>query len=98
MLKKLARDLYASESSIRRDLTGWKSKNLLKRIHGGAILDENALSAIKSVSDRELEKKHEKMQIASKQLLTYRMGIDFPGCVDSAYNIIPYLAERKNIM
>ena len=34
----LAKRLYASEPSIRRDLIRLESRSLLKRIHGGAIL------------------------------------------------------------
>lgn len=99
-VKKLARDLYASESSIRRDLNRLEKQNLLKRIHGGAILDENALSAIKiPFLIRELEKSDEKVQIASKAASYIQDGnVIFLDASTSAYNIIPYLAERKNII
>jgi len=37
----LVQDLYASESTIRRDLAQLENLGLLKRIHGGAILPES---------------------------------------------------------
>ena len=38
----LARDLYVSEATIRRDLAEMKSMGLIERSHGGALLPENA--------------------------------------------------------
>ena len=36
-VKDLAKSIYASEPSIRRDLLSLERQNLVKRIHGGAI-------------------------------------------------------------
>lgn len=38
----LARELYVSEATIRRDLAEMKSMGLIERSHGGALLPENA--------------------------------------------------------
>lgn len=38
----LAKDLYVSEATIRRDLAEMKSMGLVERSHGGALLPENA--------------------------------------------------------
>ena len=66
-VKNLAQRLYASEPSIRRDLSSLETQRLLKRTHGGAVLDENALSEIKiPFLIRELEKSDEKVKIARK--------------------------------
>ena len=66
-VKDLARRLYASEPSIRRDLCSLEKQKLLRRTHGGAVLDENALSEIKvPFLIRELEKSDEKITIARK--------------------------------
>ena len=43
-VKDLAHRLYASEPSIRRDLCSLEKQKLLRRTHGGAVLDESALS------------------------------------------------------
>ena len=39
---ELAKDLYVSEATIRRDLAEMKSMGLVERSHGGALLPENA--------------------------------------------------------
>ncbi len=41
-VSRLARDLYVSEATIRRDLAEMKSMGLIERSHGGALLPENA--------------------------------------------------------
>ncbi len=41
-VKKLARELFVSEATIRRDLAEMKSMGLVERSHGGALLPENA--------------------------------------------------------
>ena len=38
----LAKELYVSEATIRRDLSEMKSMGLIERSHGGALLPENA--------------------------------------------------------
>ena len=38
----LAKDLYVSEATIRRDLAEMQSMGLIERSHGGALLPENA--------------------------------------------------------
>ncbi len=41
-VSKLAKELYVSEATIRRDLAEMKSMGLVERSHGGALLPENA--------------------------------------------------------
>lgn len=99
-VKDLAKRLYASEPSIRRDLSGLEKQNLLKRTHGGAILDENAVSDIKiPFLIRELEKTDEKIKIARKaaELITDGSVI-FLDASTSAYNMVPFLAEKMKIV
>ena len=43
-VKDLAQRLYSSEPSIRRDLCSLEKQGLLKRTHGGAVLNENLQS------------------------------------------------------
>ena len=63
-VKNLAQRLYSSEPSIRRDLCSLEKQGLLKRTHGGAVLNENALNEIKiPFLIRELEKSDEKIKI-----------------------------------
>ena len=42
VVSDLAKDLYVSEATIRRDLAEMKSMGLIERSHGGALLPENA--------------------------------------------------------
>ena len=64
-VKDLAQRLYSSEPSIRRDLCSLEKQRLLRRTHGGAVLNENALNEIKiPFLIRELEKSDEKIKIA----------------------------------
>ena len=41
---QLSKALFISEPSVRRDLQSLEAQNLIKRIHGGAVLEENALA------------------------------------------------------
>ncbi len=41
-VKKLAKELFVSEATIRRDLAEMKTMGLVERSHGGALLPENA--------------------------------------------------------
>ena len=43
-VKDLSTRLFTSEPSIRRDLVSLERQHLLKRIYGGAILDDNDVS------------------------------------------------------
>ena len=45
-VKRLSETLYASEPSIRRDLASLESQGLIRRIHGGAVLNEEYASMI----------------------------------------------------
>ena len=42
VVSELAKDLFVSEATIRRDLAEMKSMGLIERSHGGALLPENA--------------------------------------------------------
>ena len=64
-VKDLAKQLYASEPSIRRDLASLEKQHLIKRVYGGAVLEENGISMIKiPFTIRELEQSREKVLIA----------------------------------
>lgn len=64
-VKDLCKKLYASESSIRRDLTSLESKGLIKRSYGGAELITN-FSNIISFSKRSHHNIEAKKSIAKK--------------------------------
>ena len=99
-VKDLAQRLYSSEPSIRRDLCSLEKQKLLRRTHGGAVLDENALSEIKiPFLIRELEKSDEKIKIARKAAdLIPDNSVIFLDASTSAYVMIPFLSEKSNLI
>ena len=98
-VKELAKKLYISEPSIRRDLLSLEKQNLIKRIHGGAVIEENGISATKiPFVIRELEQSDAKIFMAQKAASLVKDGdVIFLDSSSSAYNIIPYLALKNNI-
>ena len=98
-VSELAEKLFASESSIRRDLARLEKQQLLKRIHGGAVIEENSISALKiPFVVREMEQLDEKTLIA-KAAIEYVNDYDviFLDASSSAYTLIPYLATKNHL-
>lgn len=98
-VKQLASHLFISEPSVRRDLARLEKQHLIKRIHGGAMIEENALSKNKiPFSIRELEQSSAKVMIAKKAIeLIHDNDVIFLDASTSAFNIIQFLPARKNI-
>lgn len=98
-VKEIARELYVSEPSIRRDFVSLEKQNLIKRTHGGAMIDETALSKNKiPFVIRELEESSAKLVIAQKAAeLVCDNNIIFIDASTSAYSLIPFLAVKNNI-
>ena len=99
-VKDLAHRLYASEPSIRRDLCSLEKQKLVRRTHGGAVLDESALSdTMIPFLIRELEKSDEKIVIARKAAsLVPDESVVFLDASTSAYRMIPFLSEKRNLL
>lgn len=98
-VKELAKKLYISEPSIRRDLTELEKEKLVRRVHGGAILEEHSESFIKiPFLLRELEDHDAKNIIAQKAAdLVHDGDVIMMDASSSAYAVIPYLAQKSNI-
>lgn len=98
-VKQLARKLFISEPSVRRDLASLERQNLIKRIHGGAVLDDSALSKNKiPFLIREYEQSDAKMRIAQKAIdLISDNDVIFMDASTSCYYIIPFLASKRNL-
>lgn len=98
-VKELARELYISEPSVRRDLMSLENQNLIKRIHGGAVLEESALSKTRiPFIVRELEESGGKLLIAKQAAELVKDGnVIFLDASTSAYNVIDFLADKKGI-
>lgn len=98
-VKVLAKALFISEPSVRRDLQSLEKQHLIKRLHGGAMLEESAVSKNKiPFLIREYEQSSAKAQIARRAIELISDGdVVFMDASTSCYYMIPYLASKKGI-
>lgn len=98
-VKELSSALYISEPSIRRDLISLEKQNLIKRTHGGAVLEETAVSKNKiPFIIREYEQSGAKTIIAQKASEYVKDNdIVFLDASTSAFHVIPFLISKTNI-
>lgn len=98
-VKDLAGRLYSSEPSIRRDLASLQRQNLIRRVHGGAVLEENNTSSMKiPYLIREMESSSEKNILARYAANLVKDGDTiFMDASSSVCRIIPYLTDKKQI-
>ena len=98
-VKELANILYISEPSVRRDLASLEKQNLIKRVHGGAVIEETAVSKNKiPFLIREYEQSSAKLIIAQKAVeLVKDNDVIFLDASTSAFRLIPFLASKSNI-
>ncbi len=94
---KLAREVHASEATIRRDLTALEKMGYLRRTFGGAILTEMSKREIPYIM-REQEHITEKDMAAQRAAEYISDGATiFMDASSTVYRLIPYLAKRKDI-
>lgn len=98
-VKDLAKKLYASEPSIRRDLSSLQKQNLIRRTHGGAVIEENAVSYSKiPYMLRELEASSAKDIIAKQAANLVKNGDTiFLDASSSACRLIQHLTDKSQI-
>ena len=98
-VKELAAELYASEPSIRRDLLRLEKQNLVRRVHGGAILEEHSESLTKiPYVIREIEDRDAKSIIAAKAAALVQDGdVIMLDASSTACAMIPYLSGKSNL-
>ena len=98
-VKGLAERLYISEPSIRRDLAELEKEKLLRRVHGGAVIEEHSDSFVKiPFIIREFEFYDAKNIIAQKAADMVKDGdVIMMDASSSAYAMIPFLAKKTNI-
>lgn len=98
-VKELSHTLYISEPSVRRDLADLEKQNLIKRIHGGAVLEETLISKNKiPFIIREYEQSSAKTIIAQKAADYVKDNdIVFLDASTSAFRVIPFLLSKDNI-
>ena len=98
-VRQLAKALFISEPSVRRDLQNLEKQNLIKRTHGGAMLEESALSKNKiPFLLREYEQSSAKSIIAEKAIdLICDNDVIFLDASTSCYYLIPFLVTKRNL-
>ncbi len=96
---ELSNLLFASESSIRRDLISLERQQLLRRTHGGAMIEENSISTLKiPFVIRELEQTDAKLEIAKQAIhLISDYDVIFLDASSSAYALVPFLATKNHL-
>ena len=98
-VKELSHTLYISEPSVRRDLADLEKQSLIKRIHGGAVLEETLISKNKiPFIIREYEQSSAKTIIAQKAAEYIKDNdIVFLDASTRAFRVIPFLISNANI-
>lgn len=98
-VKDLSERIYASEPSIRRDLADLERKGFLRRIHGGAMIEESNNSEVKiPFILRELEQSDAKVVIAKKAAeLIHDGNVIMLDASTSAYNLVPFLSRFSDL-
>jgi len=95
-VSQLAKELFASEMSIRRDLEYLEKEGMLSRCHGGAVPIGNQLHyPIKYRMNIHAKEKRE-LALRAKEHLENHMVVFFNSSSTGAY-LIPYLKEYQNI-
>ncbi len=96
-VEELAKTLYISASSVRRDLTALERKKLIKRVYGGAVLIEsvNSNTPFETRVARNVEKKKRAAQNAS-HLLSDSMSVMLDGS-STTMHMLKHLTEYRNI-
>ena len=98
-VQQLATKLFISEPSVRRDLASLEKQNLIKRIHGGAVIGETSFSKNQiPFLIREYEQSSAKIQIAQKAIeIVNDNDVIFLDASTSCYYLIPFLATKRNL-
>ena len=98
--QELVKMFGASESTIRRDITTLANDNRVIRVHGGAMSVVSGGGMEDSeVSARRIQNSDEKIKIARIAAeLVEDESVIFLDASTSAYFMIPFLAEKRNLI
>ncbi|MBE6582889.1 MAG: DeoR/GlpR transcriptional regulator [Ruminococcaceae bacterium] len=96
-VRQLCSALFASESSIRRDLKSLEEKGLIKRSYGGASL-RNSLSNIVTFNHRTRQNVNQKLDIAKKAAALIKDGdIVFLDQSSTAFYLATELMNKSSL-
>ncbi|PXW93079.1 DeoR family transcriptional regulator [Streptohalobacillus salinus] len=94
-IQELVNLMDASESTIRRDLSELEKKDLLKRVHGGAmrINDTHAEPSYQEKVGQQTREKQKIAQVAADQLNDF--DVIYLDAGTTTHAMIPYLKDRN---
>ncbi|CDQ41038.1 MULTISPECIES: DeoR/GlpR family DNA-binding transcription regulator [Virgibacillus] len=97
-IKDIIELTYASESTIRRDLTELEAQDKLVRIHGGATLPKRKLQEF-SIKEKSTKNLHEKVQIAQYAVSLLNKGdCIFLDAGTTTMQMIPFLKDKEVVV
>lgn len=98
-VKQLAKKLFVSEPTVRRDFTELHNRGMITKMYGGATVNVSSADGEIPFIVREGEKSTAKVDIGRKaaSLVEDGMVVMLDGST-SAYNIVPYLADKKDLI
>lgn len=96
---ELAKKLFVSEPTVRRDFTELHQKGLITKVYGGAILNSGAADREIPFFIRANEQSSIKVQMgrAAAELVHDGMVVMLDGST-SSYHMVPYLAQHKDLI
>ena len=96
-VRELARELYISEASIRRDIEALETRGVVKRVYGGVLLSRYQNSSI-PIDLRDADHSAAKDEIARRAAELVKDGDTiFMDASSTVRRIIRHLGNRKNI-
>ena len=96
---RLAKLLFVSEPTIRRDFTELDSKGMLKKVYGGALLMQGATKETIPFLFRENEKTAAKTKIGKEAASLIKDGmVILMDASTSVFHVIPYLSGKKDLI
>ncbi len=94
---RLAKELYTSESTVRRDLAALERQGLVKRVYGGAVPVRQTGVDMPSFH-REQENVNRKEEIAARAAVCIEDGMSlFLDASTTVSHLLPYLVRHKNL-
>ncbi|MBQ8276795.1 MAG: DeoR/GlpR transcriptional regulator [Clostridia bacterium] len=96
-IRRLAKELFTSESTVRRDLTSLEQMGLIRRVYGGAVLAKYTNTDMPAFH-REQENSEKKAMIASRAASLIRDGMAlFIDASTTASHLADYLGNYKDL-
>lgn len=96
-IRRLAKELYTSESTIRRDLSDLEQQGLVRRVYGGVVLAKHT-GVDMPAFHREQENITKKQEIAARAARLIEDGMSlFLDAATTTTHIVPYLSSHKNL-